>query len=754
MKKKYTEQILEYMRSGNYVPVQRRQLGRAVGIARGEYAQFSRAVDKLERTGRIERGEHSILQLPTVAKTVEGTYSAKRQGFGFVIPDAQTKCDDLYVAQRDSLNAITGDRVLCEVRENRKKGEARLRGRIVEVIKRGRSQFVGELRRDGDNWSVLTDADMLHGPILIGDLGGKSCRAGDKVVVELTRYPSEGETARGVIVERLGKRGQPGVDVLSAIHMFDLPGPFPEDVMEETREIVRTFDPEKTSAEREDLSEMMIITIDPKGARDYDDAISLRRLKETDEGEWELGIHIADVSAFVSEGSLLDEEARKRGTSVYLPGSVIPMLPEILSNGLCSLQEGQPRLCKSVFMRYDREGKVLDTRFANSVIRSKKRLTYRDATAIIDGKKTTVDKEIKQLLLDMDKLAHTIHRRRIGQGMLELDLPSVDLILDDSGRAVDTRPEDHSYSHKMIEMFMVEANEAVARLFEGLDVPFLRRIHPEPDEKSRLTLASVFKTAGMSVSKKGAITPRILQKLLKRISGTPDACAGNLAVLKSMGMAEYSPQAMQHFALASEAYTHFTSPIRRYPDLMIHRLLDLFLARKLLLRKRGQRTSELSAAVPSGNTLAQAGQEMSRLARRAEAAERDLRDVKLLGLIREQTGETFTGTITAVTNFGMFVQHPRYLLEGLLRYEDLGNDWWEADTVRGRVVGRRTRQQFVLGGAIDVKIASVDLAARKLELQPLKKVVTGHRKGTGKKKHAHRGSGRKRPGRGKRRGRK
>ena len=727
MSKRFSERILQYLAKPGYEPMKARKLGRAVGIAEAEYGDFHDAVDALRRVGRVVLGTHNAVMLPHAPGQVVGTYRGNPRGFGFVVPDEPAAHGDLYIPPGSALDAVTGDKVLCHLqRRGKRDGKPAFGGRIIKVIERGNSQFVGQLCREGKLWYVEPDGNTLHAPILIGDPKASSARRGDQVVVEITRYPSEGSPAKGVIVERLGRRGKPGVDLKGIIRQHHLPDAFPKEVLAETRGLVRSFDPEEAAAQREDLSGRMIITIDPDTARDYDDAISLERLRDgakatktvkrgrsrKGQAVWELGVHIADVSTFVTPDSALGVEAEKRGTSVYFPGHVIPMLPEVLSNGLCSLQEGEPRLCKSAFIRYDAAANVVGARFANTVIRSAKRLTYKQAQSILEGKKGRFKKAVVDIVRRMETLAKTIRQRRLADGMIVLNLPAVDLLLDDDGRVIDARPEDTSFSHTLIEMFMVEANESAARLLDDLNVPFLRRIHPDPDEDSLEAMARFLQTTGEKLPDR--ITPRDLQRLLEKLRNRPEGYAVNLAVLKSMQMAEYSPKAIGHYALASDNYAHFTSPIRRYADLMIHRLLELHL-RGSLTAKKARRGKHLEGLV-SKEELVEAGRQMSYLSRRAESAERELKTLKVLALLEAHLGDTFEGVITGVTNFGLFVQHPKYLIDGLLRVEDLGDDWWDVDVKRGRVTGERSRQSFALGGRVRVQISEVDISSRQLNL--------------------------------------
>lgn len=702
---RFADRIVRHLARQGYQPQKIRKLARAMSIADEEYGDFRGAIKALMKTGRIVMGSASALTLPDPARRVVGRFRSNPRGFGFVIPDTPNSHGDLFVPPGHSSGAVTGDTVAAEVSKRGKRdGRMMYEGRIVEIIERGHSRFVGELCRELNRWFVRPDGNILHVPIFVGDPGAKRARGGDQVVVEIVEYPSGDRDARGVITTVLGKRGDPGVDAQSIIHQYQLPTEFPAAVAKEAGRVVAAYDPEDASRGREDLRDLTIITIDPDEARDFDDAISV---SELDNGRLELGVHIADVSNFVQPGGALDEEARERANSVYFPRLVIPMLPEVLSNGVCSLQEKQPRLTKSAFITYDASGQRVSVRVANTVIRSAKRLTYRQVTQILAGKVGRYSKTVVALVRQMESLARTIRQRRLTNGMLVLDLPEVTLQFDDDGRVTGVQPVDTSFPHTIIEMFMVEANEVVAELLADLGVPALRRMHPPPDQAATQPLNRFLRALGLPTVK--GMDRKDLQALLDGVKGRPRSFAVNLAILRSLEQAVYEPSLVGHFALASEHYTHFTSPIRRYPDLTIHRLLDAYL--KDGLKKRRRRME-----VPTLEKCKELGVHCSRNERRAEAAERELKLVYILRLLEQHIGDEFEGIITGVTNFGVFVQLPKYLVEGLLRFSDLPDDWWEVDSAAGCVIGQRTRRQLKIGDSVRVAIAAIDVADRKLDL--------------------------------------
>jgi ribonuclease R len=759
-------QILSHLKSERYRPLKPRRLAKELELAGEEvYPTFRQALRDLMHSGRVVLGAGGSVMLPAQPLRPEGiigTYRHNKRGFGFVVPTDPDGHEDLFIAEGDNGGAMTGDVVRAKItnREQRE-GKTMFRGRVMEIITRSQKRFVGTLIKQHGKWLVLPDGNVLTEPILAPDAGSRHIKAGTKVVIELTTYPEQGVLAQGVITRVLGLPGEKDVDLQSVIVQFNLPEDFPHTVLDQARSAVDQFNTSKHWPDRLDLSDRVICTIDPDDAKDYDDAISLRRLET---GQWELGVHIADVSAFVEAGSPLDVEAEKRGNSCYFPGFVIPMLPEILSNGVCSLQERVPRLCKSVFITFDDDARPIQAYFANTVIRSSNRLRYTEAQAIIDNddlvphpdgprKIEVYDPEVVVLLRDMNVLAKRIQKRRLAAGQIVLDLPEVELVLDENGKVVDAKPEDQSFTHTLIEMFMVEANEAAARLLDSQRVPFLRRVHPEPDPDSGARLKHFVEVAGFRLPKN--LDRIAIQHLLATVKGKPQSFAINLAVLKSLTRAEYSPRPIGHYALASQHYCHFTSPIRRYADLTIHRLLDHYITAGVGGGRKTKRAHFEDA--PTNDQLVELGKQISYTERRADDAERELRQVKILELLQNHIGEDFAGVVTGIANFGIFIQLTTWLIDGLIRYEDLLDDWWDVDERSGVVRGQRTGRRIKIGDTCKVRIVRVDPPRRELSLvisqldgrggegpKKLAKTKKEHRKGQsmhhrGKQRHKRRG---------------
>jgi len=708
---------------GTYKPMQVADLALSLGIRQADYDEFKAEVDELHRSGRVLIGEDKTIKLAGLEGAIVGTFRANFKGFGFVIPTDPDVVEDLYIPQEETKGALTGDLVQAKMSHRRVKGRVRLYGRIEKILARGKNKFIGTLFRGASHWMIQTDGKVLHQPIIVDDVSAKQVRAGDRVVVQLTEYPIGMKPARGVVLELLGPEGEPDVELQAVMREYDFPDGFPDAVQADLEHVIQKFNQTigwelaqgKLPRGREDLREKLIITIDPIDARDFDDAISLDVLKDG----YELGVHIADVSTFIKLDSELDREARARANSVYLPRRVIPMIPEALSNGLCSLQEGQDRLTKSVFIRYDRKGNIKGTRFANSVIRSTKRLHYEQASAVLEGEYGDLSQQVIDLLLHTEKLARAIYARREKAGMLHLDLPEVELEYNDKGEFIDAHPADTSFSHTIIEMFMVEANDAVARLLDSYAIPFLRRIHPDPSADAMQHLLEFMTMLGHKIPRHPDRSD--LQDLIKSVAGKPESFAVSYAVLRSMKRAEYSPNKMGHYALASDHYCHFTSPIRRYPDLDVHRLLDLHFDGKL-----HQMAVQLRQSVAESVAL---GEHCSLCEERAQNAERQLKETLILQLLAEHVGDEFDGLVTGVCSLGPFVQLQRYMIEGLIPLEDLDDDYWEVDQDHGVIRGRRSGKRIQIGDPLRVAIVSVDSISRRLNLALVKDLAERKRKG-------------------------
>ena len=718
MPERYTNRIMRLIRRPDYQPLKQRALARTLNVPDDQYDVFRQAVEILLQQKKLVLGPKTTITLPQMSNRITGTYSAARQGYGFVRPDDANVSGDLFIPNGKSLDALSGDRVRARARKSGKRdGTTSYSGEILQILERGLTQIVGTLAREGKNWFVTPDGKEITEYVSVDDPGAKDAHTGDKVLVEIINYPTQQTYAHGVILERLGKSGTSAAELKAVIRRFNLQDKFSRTALNQARKALLTYNPQKDidAGLREDIRSHTIITIDPTDARDFDDAISLRKLPHN---QYLLGVHIADVSAFVTPDTPLDKQAHQRGTSVYLPQHVIPMLPEHISNNLCSLQQDQDRFTKSAYIKLDQHGKVLETRFANSLIRSTRRFTYDEIDQILEGKTAGFNPTIIKLIKKMEQLAKILQKRRQKNGMLTLELPKAELIYDNQGHVIDAQPESTAFSHTMIEMFMVEANEAVARLLDSFNVAFLRRIHPEPDNLATSQSSRTLKLCGYTIPKN--INRQGLQDLLNAARGKPESFVINLAILKSMQPAEYSPAPIGHYALASTHYCHFTSPIRRYPDLHIHRLLQAYLEGKLSRSTADQ--------FPDLEQLAALGQHCTQTEKNAEDAENDLRDAKLLQMLSHRIGEQSNAIVTSITNFGIFVQLERFLIEGLIRAEDISRP--TKKTKKGKSKKNRpprikSRGKFTdwcpykLGQKIKVQIAAVNPPARTLDLVPI-----------------------------------
>jgi len=695
------KKILTHLRHREYKPVKAADLAESLGLKKDDMETFQDAFEQLRKDGLVVIGSKNFVSLPPPGAKIYGTFRGTTKGFGFVTPRDANSHGDVFIPEDYKKNAMTGDTVVATVTKEEKRGkEERYSGKIIEIVQRANNRFVGTIIKKKDFYFLLPDGKFTE-LIQIDDVTAKNAQPDDKAVVEIISFQTKNEFARGVLIEVLGKIGKYKTEIDAVIRRFALRQEFKPECLDEAGRAARDFEMGDYS-KRLDLSEKIIVTIDPPDAKDFDDAISIDKNRD---GTFTLGVHIADVSTFVRPDLALDSEAGKRGNSVYLPGLVLPMLPETLSNGVCSLQPAQKRLTKSAFITYEIGGKVLREEFANSIIHSKARLTYTEADEIIKGGKTDRPQEVIALLRDMEKLAKTIEARRRYEGMLHLDLPDTDLVFDKAGQVIDAHPADASYPHTIIEMFMVEANEAVARMLHSAKVPFMRRIHPDPDSLSVKKLGEMLKMFGVTAPRNPDRFD--LQKILDAVKGKPRAYAVNIYILRSLSKAEYSPLNIGHYALASRHYCHFTSPIRRYADLLVHRLFDMYI------------NKEDFNNVPSHEELIETGRHLNFTEEKADDAEEDLKAVLILQLLQKRLGETMEGVVSGLANFGIFVQCNKFGIEGLIPINLIGKDNYIYDHRAQCVYGQRNGKTYHIGMPITVRIASVNMSARQLNVVPV-----------------------------------
>lgn len=707
------EQVLAALTHKSYQPLKPRALARKLHVSGGDYDRFRRLLRELLQQGRIEVGRNHAIRAVPPHGTVTGIFRRTGKGDGYVRPHPieGRAGPEILIREYEALDAATGDEVLVRIIRKPQRPGLSPAGRVLRVLERATRQFVGNyFERDGEGY-VRVDGTVFSHSIFVGDPGAKGARPDDKVVFEMIRFPAPEDRGEGVITEVLGPRGQPGVDTLSIIRAFGLPEAFPEDVLQEARAAAAGFD-ENDLAGRADCTGDLTVTIDPVDARDFDDAVSLT--VDSKSKHWLLGVHIADVAHFAPPGTALDREARKRGTSVYLPERVLPMFPEIISNSLASLQQGRVRYVKSVFIDFTPAGQRTKTQFHLAAIRVRKRLTYEQVTGIFESHDAQATKtkshgsetgglpeDVLQLLLRMRELAMILRKRRLKRGALELSMPEADLDFDDKGQVTGAHFVAHDVSHQIIEEFMLAANEAVAEHLAELGVPFLRRVHPAPDPAKLKAFADFARILGYKVERE---TDRFaLQRVLEQSAKRPDTYAVNYALLRSLKQAVYAPEEEGHYALASETYCHFTSPIRRYPDVVIHRLLGRWL--------------QTGKARSDETELAALGEHCSKTERRADIAERELIKLKLLTYLENRIGLEMEAIITGVADYGFFGQAEQLPVEGLVHVSTLDDDYYYYEEASHSLIGRRTRRRYRLGDKVTVKVVRVDVQRRQLDFR-------------------------------------
>jgi ribonuclease R len=644
--------IMEYIRQDSYRPLSFEDLMRVFQVEAEEQWKFARVLGSLEKQGEIVKTRKNKYGLPEKMNLAKGVINLSQRGYGFITPD-QPDAPEIFVYGRNLNGAMHHDKVLVRLYQEAHGESRRPEGEVVRVIKRANKELVGTFERGRHSLQVIPDDPRHIYPITVSRSRKLKATPGDRVLVKITSWPDKRGVAEGKIVEVLGRKGQPGLDVQVIIKKHGLAAEFPDSVLEEAERVASQAISEQDISSRLDLRKLPMVTIDGEDAKDLDDAVSVVRIN----GGYRLGVHIADVSHYVREDSKLDKEACKRGTSVYLIDKVLPMLPPQLSNQICSLNAGQDRLALSCIMDVNPEGQVFNYEIHKSLIKVKERMTYRDVNKILAGEAEELKERYRDLIDQfflMQELAEIIRKERMQRGMLDFDFPESKVIVDDNGVPLEIRRREQGPGEKLIEDFMIKANETVAQHMHRLELPILYRVHENPDEEALLKLNHVLGVFGHQI-KGRKISPGLFQKLLLDIKGRPEEQMISLMVLRSMKHARYLPQPLGHFGLASQYYCHFTSPIRRYPDLIVHRVLSLILEGNISERKKASLNSKM-AAYGEHSTL----QEI-----KAEEAERELVAIKKAQYMKQFVGEEFEGRISSVQSFGFFVELPN-TVEGLL----------------------------------------------------------------------------------------
>jgi ribonuclease R len=707
--------ILEFLARTPNRQYKAKELARAMNITQEKYPAFRDFVKDLAREGKIAKHKRNHFGYQPHTSMLTGVLHVKTQGYGFLI--AGEGNEDVFISQKNMGTAMNRDTVKVQLFA-RPEGN-RPEGRVLEVVKRGRQYIVGILRKGKLYHFVKPDEVKLLQDIVIPDDNLNGAKPGQKVAATIELWEDESLSPEGKIVKVLGFPSDPGVDVLSVAFAFDLPASFPAEVEREAEALSLNITPELLR-ERLDLRDHLIFTVDPFDAKDFDDAVHLIKLKN---GNYELGVHIADVSHYVREGGALDKEALQRGTSVYLVDRVVPMLPENLSNELCSLKPDVDRLTYSCIMEVTPEGEVVNYKIAESIIHSKRRFTYEEVQEIIDGN-ASAGKALDAAIKEMEKLRQILTARRMRNGSLDFDMPEIKVILDDTGYPVEMRRKPRLDSMRLIEEFMLLANQTVARhvavymVEQKQKAPFIYRVHERPSPEKIDEFSKFVKALGYSFDHQQKITPKLLSRFLEKISGQPEEDIIENVMLRSLMKARYDTANLGHFGLAFKHYSHFTSPIRRYPDLIAHRVLKAY--------ARGYQDNQFESYERKLHHAAQQSSEREIVALEAERASIKMKQVEFMS---SRLGEEYDGIISGVVSFGIFVEIIEFMVEGLVHISDLEDDYYLFEEKAYRLKGRSSGRTYRLGDKVRVRVVRVNVNERLLDF-----VLVEKKEGKKKKK--------------------
>ena len=729
------QMLLTLMKDPTYVPMKLKELAMLLGVPKEQRKDLEEVLNELVASGKVgisKKGKYARSEV--FAQT--GIFSAHHRGFGFVTIEGRD--GDLFVPPDDTGDAMDGDTVQVIIDENGRGGRAE--ARVLKVLKHANETLIGTFEKNKSFGFVIPDNPRITMDIFIPQGKENGAVSGHKVVVKLDTYATRNKNPEGHVQEILGHINDPGVDILSIVRAYGLPEEFPEDVMEEV-----SHAPEELSADyvaeeigkngRVDLRDVPMVTIDGEDAKDLDDAVSVS--KETINGEtiYHLGVHIADVSHYVKEGTSLDAEAYKRGTSVYLVDRVIPMLPHRLSNGICSLNAGCDRLAMSCLMDIDEKGIIVGHKICESVVRIDRRMTYTAVNAILEAKNGTEESQTDApekekskekaefakkcleeyadfvpMFLLLDETARVLRKKRMARGAVDFDFPECKIILDAKGRPVEIRPYERNAATMLIEDCMLAANETVAEDYYWQQIPFLYRSHEKPDGEKIKRFGILINNFGYSIRlQNGELHPKEMQKLLEKAAGSPEEALLARLALRSMKQAKYTTECMGHFGLAANYYTHFTSPIRRYPDLQIHRIIKENLHGGLT-KKRIAHYEKILPEVAIWTSSRE---------RLADEAERETDKAKKVQFMERHIGEEFTGVISGISNYGFYVELPN-TVEGMVRLANLDGDYYVFDEEHYELVGERTRKKFKLGQTVKIQVVSVDRYLKTIDFLPVR----------------------------------
>lgn len=689
--------ILDFISDDLYVPMKIKEIAIVLQIPREQRDELKEVLDALVEEGKIslsKRGKYSKGH----AVHLKGTFQANARGFGFVTPEDGS--EDVFIPEDNISGAFQGDEVeyiITAAPSGRRK-----EGKIVRILSHSVVHVVGLYEKSKSFGFVRPDNQRYLKDIYIPSGKERGAMTGHKVVVELTSYGGEHMKPEGKVVEIIGHVNDPGTDILSVVMDSGIPTEFPEKVLNQAVRVGKPVS-EADCAGRKDLRDWLMVTIDGEDAKDLDDAVSLKE----EEGRYVLGVHIADVTNYVQENSALDREAFERGTSVYLADRVIPMLPHRLSNGICSLNAGEDRLALSCIMTFDPSGDMIDHEIAETVLNVNRRMSYNGVAAILAGDTQDLeDEKIISMIQSMKKLSDILRERRGRRGSIDFDFPETKVILDEEGRPVDIKPYERNDATKIIEDFMLMANETVAEEYYWRELPFLYRTHEVPDEEKIRQLSTFINNFGYHIHVRNEVRPKEIQKLLERVDGTPEEALISRLALRSMKQARYTTENTGHFGLAAKYYTHFTSPIRRYPDLQIHRIIK----ENLRGRLNEDRIAHYEEILPK------VAAQCSDRERRAEEAEREVVRMKKAEYMYSHIGEEYDGVISGVTKWGVYVELPN-TVEGLVHVADMRDDHYEFSEQTYELTGQHTGKSYKLGQPVRVCVTDADKLQRTVNFE-------------------------------------